>query len=126
MLVLRAIYVISLALVIPSRTRSLDPSQWRARYSNGTCPVPSWAVQGFNVTYGGDNTPGSASFTLVNTLTNTSEALLCALRFNSLCEMYGTAHDKDLTVLVQLNLETAYITANHTWTCDSQANKTNQ
>ncbi|KAK0612236.1 hypothetical protein B0T14DRAFT_531830 [Immersiella caudata] len=77
-----------------------------------------------NVTYaasGGGilNAQSSASFTVTNTATNTTEALSCTLRGGYTCQLNGTPKNPDLQVWLQLNL-IAYFSFLDTRACDGK------
>ncbi len=86
-----------------------------------------WSVRDLQVSYGftsstpsstpGGNAtvtriPSTASFTLTNTQTNTTDALKCNLRSNFMCVIAGTPGDSNVHVWLQLNLH-AYFTIAH-------------
>jgi hypothetical protein len=82
------------------------------------CAFPSWNVTNLKVTYGAEvSTGGKVSFTFSNLLTKSSEALTCALRANSRCEVVGTPSDKGVHIYLQVSIDTAYWTVNETWSC---------
>jgi hypothetical protein len=104
-------------LIIPSSAR-------RVFVRRAECPVPNWAVDAINVTYSDDtDTPGNAAFVLSNSLTNNTEALTCPLTFNTLCQILGTFNDETLQILLQVNIDVAFITLNQSWTCHDQLNQ---
>jgi hypothetical protein len=106
-----------LVFVIPSSTRHVGVRR-------GDCPVPNWTVEGINVTYSNETyTPGTASFVLSNSVTNKTESLTCPLTFNSLCQILGTPNDETLQVLLQVNIDAAYMTLNQSWVCHDRLNQ---
>jgi hypothetical protein len=114
---LSASLLVFTTLILPGSTRSLGI---RAEQ----CPIPNWHVDAINITYSNDTyIPGTASFTLSNTVTNKTEALSCPLTFNSLCQILGTPNDETLQVVMQVNIDAAYITLNQSWTCHDQLNQ---
>lgn len=78
-----------------------------------------WLVERVNVTHTNDELvkPGSASWTVTNTLTNLTERLTCTLRANYICEMNGTPEDETFHVWLQINLNVAVFTFNQSLPC---------
>jgi len=110
----RLLPAVWMLLVIPSAT-------FHIIRRTSDCAVPSWTVDTIDVTYSNETyTPGTASFVLSNTLTNSSESLTCPLTFNTLCQILGTPGDETLQVLLQVNIDVAFMTLNQSWTCHDQ------
>ncbi|KAK4031592.1 hypothetical protein C8A01DRAFT_51380 [Parachaetomium inaequale] len=91
--------------------------------SDGATIENLWLVEQLNVTHTTDELvqPGSASWTLTNTLTNTTERLNCTLRANYICEMNGTPGDDSFHIWLQINLNLATFTLNQSLPCGSEA-----
>ncbi|KAK3343433.1 hypothetical protein B0T25DRAFT_614465 [Lasiosphaeria hispida] len=84
------------------------------------CSIPSWTLQSIKATYSGETyTPGNAVLVITKPLTNETESLDCPLLFNSVCQLERTPADPDLRVYLQINMGTASITFNQTWTCET-------
>lgn len=109
-------------------------SQQAAQTPTTLHPVPSicsegasitnlWLVERLNVSYTDDELvrPGNASWTLTNTMLNTTERLTCPLRANYVCEMDGTPQDKGLYIWLQINLDEARFTFNESLSCGDAA-----
>ncbi|KAH8901794.1 hypothetical protein BR93DRAFT_962850 [Coniochaeta sp. PMI_546] len=114
---LSLITILSLVLMI-----FISPSSTTiAHVTRADCPTPNWTVEAINITYSNETyTPGTASFALSNSITNKTESLTCPLTFNSLCQISGTPNDETLQVLLQVNIDVAYMTLNQSWTCYDQ------
>lgn len=109
--------IVFLAFTLPS-------SSFHIGTKGADCAVPNWHVDAINVTYSDETyTPGTASFVLSNSVTNKSDTLTCPLTFNSLCQILGTPNDETLQVLLQVNIDTAYMTLNQSWTCHDAGNQ---
>jgi hypothetical protein len=80
-------------------------------------------VERLNVTYTRDElvTPGNASWTITNTLTNTTQQLRCNLRANYACEFKETPADAGLHIWLQINLDVASFYLNQSLSCATQA-----
>lgn len=89
--------------------------------SDGSTIKNLWLVERLNVTYSRDElvVPGNASFTVTNTLANTTERITCNLRANYRCELKGTPGDASLYIWLQINLDVASLSLNQTVSCAS-------
>jgi hypothetical protein len=87
--------------------------------SDGAIIEKLWLVDQLNVTHTTDELvqPGSASWSLTNTLTNSTERLNCTLRANYICEMNGTPGDDSFHIWLQINLNLATFTLNQSLPC---------
>ncbi|SPQ27117.1 42ad1a92-c87c-4516-8d7d-6c71e4c7b4be [Thermothielavioides terrestris] len=105
------------------RQALIAPPQTAPACSDGATIKNMWLVERLNVTYTGDERvqPGNASWTITNTLTNTTERLRCALRANYLCEFNGTLGNSSLHIWLQINLDVASFTLNQSLPCGSEA-----
>lgn len=90
--------------------------------SDGATIEGLWLVEKMNVTHTEDllAEPGSASWTVTNTLTNMAERLTCSLRANYICEINGTPEDDSFHIWLQINLNVASFTFNQTLPCGSE------
>ncbi|KAK3304959.1 uncharacterized protein B0T15DRAFT_256332 [Chaetomium strumarium] len=98
---------------------SIAPRQSPSACSDGTTIENLWLVERLNVTYTSDELvrPGNASWTVTNTLTNTTERISCTLRANYICELNGTPGDASFHIWLQINLDVATFTLNQTLPC---------
>jgi hypothetical protein len=118
----------ALQYLVPVSARSATYRDTRAsiasRHSapacaDGTTIENLWLVERLNVTYTSDELvhPGNASWSITNTLTNTTERINCTLRANYICELNGTPGDASFHIWLQINLDTATFTLNQTLPC---------
>jgi hypothetical protein len=105
----------------PSRTSGVVTSEALA-CADGDTIEDLWLVEQVNVTHTTDLLvePGSASWTVTNTLTNITERLTCSLRANYICEMNGTPEDDSFHIWLQINLNIAVFTFNQSLPCGSE------
>ncbi|KAK4236971.1 hypothetical protein C8A03DRAFT_45131 [Achaetomium macrosporum] len=98
---------------------SITPRQSPSACSDGATIENLWLVERLNVTYTSDELvrPGNASWTITNTLTNTTERLSCTLRANYICELNGTPGDASFHIWLQINLDIATFTLNQSLPC---------
>jgi hypothetical protein len=118
--------VLSLLFPLASESRSLSHFSASPPPANPPCPVFSWAISNFSVTYSDDtpHTPGNASFTVTNTFTNQSQFLACSLPFNYDCSMNDTLDSQDSKIDLLVDIEGVYVTINETWPCNKGTNAT--
>ncbi|KAK4139913.1 uncharacterized protein C8A04DRAFT_15399 [Dichotomopilus funicola] len=100
--------------------QSVVPRQQLSDCSDKTPIQGLWEVTHVNVTHDQPERPGTASWSVLNTLTNTTEDLNCTLRANYICELDGTPEDDSFHIWLQINLNIAAFTLNQTLTCQDQ------
>ncbi|KAK3389388.1 hypothetical protein B0H63DRAFT_98316 [Podospora didyma] len=82
-------------------------------------PLPSWKIHNLTVTYSDESyTPGNATFTLTESVSNSSEALGCEVSFNYRGAIQGTPAHPGLNILLLFGIDTAFVTVNQTWPGD--------
>lgn len=96
---------------------SVAPRQQILDCSNKTPIQGLWELTHVNVTHDQPEQPGTASWSVLNTLTNTTEDLNCTLRANYICELDGTPEDDSFHIWLQINLNVAAFTLNQTLAC---------
>lgn len=112
----------TLAATIPVDTQKF-PHVVRQTNATALCTpgatIPSlYTFSNLRVVYaaGASSIPSSASFTITNNLTNSTEPLSCTLRIGYQCQFNGTPKNPALQVWLQLNLA-AYFSFLETTTC---------
>ncbi|KAK4150225.1 hypothetical protein C8A00DRAFT_46330 [Chaetomidium leptoderma] len=101
---------------------SVATRQTPSACSEGGTIESLWLVKQLNVTYANDLTvqPGNASWTITNTLTNTTKQIRCPLRANYICELDATLGESDLHIWLQINLDVARFSLNQSLPCGSE------
>lgn len=122
LLVILSFLSTTLAATIPLDSQNL-PHLVRQTNATALCTpgatLPSlYTFSNLRVVYaaGASSTPSSASFTITNNLTNSTEPLSCTLRIGYQCQFNGTPKNPALQVWLQLNLA-AYFSFLETTKC---------
>lgn len=79
---------------------------------------PTWTIKNFETsTSDSVGNSGKASFTLINSLTNTSDDLTCVLVANYRCEIAGTPSDKNLSIIIAIRSAALTVSLDQTLDC---------
>jgi len=82
------------------------------------CPLPTWNITNFRVTYGLEvRSQAPVTFNITNNVTGESSALSCSLRANSICEVRGTPSDQSLHITIQTSINMLFVTIEDNVSC---------
>lgn len=88
------------------------------RAADNCTEFPTWTIKDFETsTSDSVGNTGKASFTLINSLTKTSEALTCVLIANYRCEIAGTPSDKNLSIIIAIRSAALTVSLDQTLDC---------
>ena len=113
---------VPLPLRIQHRLPGAYPTDLCSNTTTQTTIPRLWSVQVHTITYsvpGNYDVPGTALFSVTNALTNVTNEIECALRYDSLCDVRLSLNGT-LDINLQVLIEVAYVTVVETVSCGNE------